>query len=86
MGKNKPTPAEAGKGQTTVASYHIVVEKPVENKNEGKLLKSMKKMYFRRTTMTTITMTVTVLSQQLFERRKELLRDPTRHQRIKEKM
>ena len=38
MVKKKSTPAEAGKGQTIVASYYLVVEKPAENKNEGKIL------------------------------------------------
>ena len=38
MVKKKLTPAEAGKGQTTVGSYYLVVEKPAENKNEGKPL------------------------------------------------
>ena len=33
MVKKKSTPAEAGKGQTIVASYYLVVEKPAENKN-----------------------------------------------------
>ena len=40
MGKKKPTPAEAGKGQPTVASYYAVVEKPYENKNEENPLKA----------------------------------------------
>ena len=40
MRKKKPTPAEAGKGLTTVASYYPVVEKPAENKNEGKPLEN----------------------------------------------
>ena len=40
MGKKKPTPAEAGKGLTTAASYYPVVEKPTENKNEEKQLKN----------------------------------------------
>ena len=42
MRKKKPTPAEAGKGLTTVASYYPVVEKPAENKNEGKPLENNK--------------------------------------------
>ena len=40
MVKKKPTPAEAGKGQTTVTSYYPVVEMPAENKNEGKPLEN----------------------------------------------
>ena len=40
MGKKKLTPAEAGKGQTIVASYYAVVEKPSENKNEEKTLET----------------------------------------------
>ena len=42
MVKKKPTPAEAGIGLTTVASYYSVVEKPAENKNEKKPLKNDK--------------------------------------------
>ena len=40
MGKKKLTPAEAGKGQPTVASYYTVVEKPSENKNKEKPLET----------------------------------------------
>ena len=40
MRKKKPTPAEAGKGLTIVASYYSVVEKPAENKNKEKPLKN----------------------------------------------
>ena len=40
MEKKKPTPAEAGKGQPTVASYYTVVEKTAKNKNEEKPLKT----------------------------------------------
>ena len=40
MRKKKPTPAEAEKGLTTVASYYPVVEKPAETKIKEKLLKN----------------------------------------------
>ena len=40
MGKKKLTSAEAGKGQPTVESYYAVVEKPLENKDKEKPLKT----------------------------------------------
>ena len=40
MGKKKATPAEAGKGTKTVASYYPVLMKPAENKNKEKSLKN----------------------------------------------
>ena len=40
MGKKKLTPAEAEKGQPTAENYYAVVEKPSENKNEEKPLKT----------------------------------------------
>ena len=40
MRKKKPTPAEAGIGTKTVASYYPVVAKPTEDKNGGKPLKN----------------------------------------------
>ena len=42
MRKKKPTPAEAGIGTKTVASYYPVVAKPTEDKNGGKPLKNAK--------------------------------------------
>ena len=85
MGQKKPTPAEAGKGQPTVASYYAVIEKPPENKNEKNHWK-LKKSHYQQETMTkAMTMTVLLLLLLLlFERRKELLWDPTRHQRMME--
>ena len=44
IGKKKPRPAEAGKEQPTVTSYYSVAEKPYENKNEEKLLKTDKEI------------------------------------------
>ena len=46
MGKKKLTPAEAGKGQPTVATYNSVVEKSSENKNEGEPLKTGEEIVF----------------------------------------
>ena len=40
MGKKKLTPAEAGKGTKTLATYFSVLVKPDENKNEEKPLKN----------------------------------------------
>ena len=40
MGKNKPTPVEAGKITKTLASYYSVLKKLAETKNEGKPLKN----------------------------------------------
>ena len=42
MVKKKPTPAEVGKGLTTVASYYSVVEKPAETKIKENPLKNDK--------------------------------------------
>ena len=46
MIKKKLTPAVAGKGLITVASYYPVVENPAENKNEGTLSEKDKKTFF----------------------------------------
>ena len=40
MVKKKPTPAEAGKGTKTLATYFAVLGKPDENKNEEKPLEN----------------------------------------------
>ena len=46
MGKEKLTPAEAGKGQPTVANYYTVVSKPLENKSKEELLKNEEEIVF----------------------------------------
>ena len=84
MGKKKLTPAKAGKGQPTVANYYTVVSKPSENKNEEEPLKTEEKLYFRQKTMKAMTMIVLLLL--IFDQRKKLLWDPTRHQQTKEKI
>ena len=40
MVKEKRTPAEAGKGQPTLASYYATLGKPSGNKNKEKPLKN----------------------------------------------
>ena len=58
MGKKKPTPAEAGKGTKTVASYYSVVAKPTENKNGGKPLKNADIAVLSKKSMITLRITV----------------------------
>ena len=46
MGKKKATPAEAGKGHPTVASYYSVVSKPSEDKNKEEPLETEEEIAF----------------------------------------
>ena len=58
MGKKKQTPAEAGKGTKTVASYYPVVAKPTEDKNGGKPLKNDNIVVLSEISMITLRITV----------------------------